>query len=131
MDPAVALPQAHAASLNRLRQVALARLSHRHDKIRALAVELLNDWEAIFKVLHHPELPLSNNDAERALRHWVIARRLSHGTRTPVGSRAFTLLASVIDTCRQRGHSPWTYLVTAIADRRAGLPLAPLPRPGV
>ena len=130
-DPAVALPQAYAASLNRLRQAALARLSHRHDKTRALAVELLNDWEAIFQVLHHPELPLSNNDAERALRHWVIARRLSHGTRTPVGSRAFTLLASVIDTCRQRGHSPWTYLVTAIADRRRGLPLAPLPQPGV
>lgn len=130
-DPAVALPQAYAASLDRLRQAALARLSHRHDKTRALAVELLNDWEAIFQVLHHPELPLSNHDAERALRHWVIARRLSHGTRTPVGSRAFTLLASVIDTCRQRGHSPWTYLVTAIADRRAGLPLAPLPQPGV
>ena len=130
-DPAVALPQAYAASLNRLRQAALARLSHRHDKFRALAVEPLNDWEAIFQVVHLPELPLSNHDAERALRHWVIARRLRHGTRTAVGSRAFTLLASVIDTCRQRGHSPWTYLVTAITDRRAGLPLAPLPQPGV
>ena len=35
-DPAVALPQAYAAPLNRLRQAALARLSHRHDKTRAL-----------------------------------------------------------------------------------------------
>lgn len=129
--PAVALPQAYAHRLAHLRQAALARLSHRHDKTRALAVELLNDWEAIFAVLHQPNLPLTNNDAERALRHWVIARRLSHGTRTAAGSRAFTLLASVIDTCRQRGHSPWNYLVTAIADRRRGLPLAPLPQPGV
>jgi hypothetical protein len=32
-------------------------------------------------VLDHPELPLTNNAAERALRHWVIARRLSYGTR--------------------------------------------------
>lgn len=85
-----------------LRQGVTARLGHRHDKTQALAVELYNDWEAIFQVLHHPELPLTNNAAERALRHWVIARRLSHGTRTAVGSRAFTLLASVIDTCRQR-----------------------------
>ena len=75
--------------------------------------------------------PLTNNAAEQALRHWVIARRLSHGTRTTVGSRAFNLLASVIDTCRQRGRSPWTYLVNAIADRRCGLPLAPVPQAGV
>jgi len=39
------------------------------------------------------------------------------------------LLASVIDTCRQRGHQ-WRYLERAIDDRRAGLPLAPLPQPG-
>ena len=59
-----------------------------------------------------------------ALRHWVIARKISHGTRTATGSRVFALLASVIDTCRQRGHSPWLYIETAIADRRAGRPLA-------
>lgn len=94
-------------------------------------MELLNDWEAIFQVLHHPELPLTNNEAERALRHWVIVRKLSYGTRTDVGSRVIALLASVIDTCRQRGHSPWPYLQTAIADRCAGRPLAPLPQQGV
>ncbi|MCC6136461.1 MAG: transposase, partial [Gammaproteobacteria bacterium] len=76
----------------------------------------------------HPELPLTNNEAERALRHWVILRKLSLGTRTATGSRVFALLASVIDTCRQRGQSPWRYLERAIADRRAGHPLATLPR---
>ena len=93
-------------------------------------MELLNDWAAIFTVLSHPELPLTNNDAERALRHWVILRKLTWGTRTPVGSRVVAVLASVIDTCRQRGHSPWRYLARAIADRRAGLPLPPLPQSG-
>ncbi len=93
-------------------------------------MEVLNDWDAIFQVLHHPDLPLTNNDAERALRHWVIARKISHGTRTATGSRVFALLASVIDTCRQRSHSPWLYLQTAIAGRRAGRPLAPLPHSG-
>ena len=83
-----------------------------------------------FQVLHHPDLPLTNNNAERALRHWVIARKISHGTRTATGSRGFALLASVIDTCRQRGHSPWSYLRTAIADRRAGRPRALLPQAG-
>ena len=41
------------------------------------------------------------------------------GTRTEVGSRVVALLASVIDTCRQRGHTPWRYLERAIANRRA------------
>jgi len=99
----------------------------KHEKTRQLARELLNDWEAIWTVLEHPELPITNNIAERALRHWVIARKISYGTRTQQGSRAFTLLASVIDTCRQRKVSPWTYLAEVIAERRQGNPAPPLP----
>ena len=130
-DPPADLPTDHAPRLADLHTACERHQGHAHAKTQALAVELLNDWEAIFQVLHHPELPLTNNAAERALRHWVIARKISHGTRTATGSRVFALLASVIDTCRQRGHSPWSYLRTAIADRRAGRPLAPLPQAGV
>ena len=125
--PPVDLPAQHASALATLRAACERRQGSDHTKTHALAVELLNDWEAIFQVLQHPELPLTNNEAERALRHWVILRKLSLGTRTEVGSRVVALLASVIDTCRQRGHSPWRYLERAIADRRAGQPLAALP----
>jgi len=48
----------------------------------------------------------TNDDTERAPRHWVILRKLSFGTPTPVGSRVFAQLASVIDICRQHGHAP-------------------------
>lgn len=98
-----------------------------HEKTRQLARELLNDWDAIWTVLEYPELPLTNNIAEQALRHWVISRKISHGTRTQQGSRAFTLLASVIDTCRQRKILPWPFLADVIAARRKGLPAPPLP----
>lgn len=98
-----------------------------HEKTRQLAREFLNDWDAIWTVLEHPELPITNNIAERALRHWVIARKISYGTRTKQGSRAFALLASVIDTCRQRKVSPWTYLAEVVAERRKGNPAPPLP----
>lgn len=126
--PAADLPTQYAGPLAELRAACARLQGHDHAKTRALAVELLNDWEAIFQVLHHPHLPLTNNTAERALRHWVILRKLSNGSRTDVGSRVVALLASVIDTCRQRGQSPWRYLERAIADRRAGHPLAALPR---
>ena len=123
----VALPIQYAAQLAALRTLCEKWRDSKHEKARALAVELLNDWEAIFQVLSHPHWPLTNNEAERALRHWVLLRKISYGTRSERGSRIFALLASVIDTCRKRGHSPWPYLRSAIRDRRAGLPLAPLP----
>ncbi len=100
-----------------------------HEKTRALAVEFLNDWEAIFRVLENPHWPLTNNEAEQALRHWVILRRISYGTRSMVGSRAFPLLASIIDTCRKRNVSPWPYLAEVIARGRRGqeIPMLPMP----
>ena len=128
--PPVDVPTQPAAVLAALRTACAHHQGSRHPKIHALAVELLNDWEAIFRVLSHPELPLTHNEAERALRHWVILRKLSLGTCTEVGSRVVALLSRVIDTCRPRGQAPWRYLERAIADRRAGLPLAPLPQPG-
>ena len=69
----------------------------------------------------------ANNEAERALRHWVIARKLSYGTRTLEGSRAYGLLASVIETCRKRQQLPWGYLAQVIRARRAGQSAPPLP----
>ncbi len=100
-----------------------------HAKTQALAREFLNDWDAIWAILDHPDLPLTNNTAERALRHWVIARLLSQGTRTPQGTRAYGLLASVIDTCRLRQVNPWPYLAEVVANRRRGQRAPPLPIP--
>ncbi len=98
-----------------------------HTKARALAREMLNDWDAIFQVLTHPHLPLTNNEAERALRHWVILRSICHGTRTEDGTRILAILMSVIETCRIRQQSPWIYLAAVIQQRRAGLPVPKLP----
>ena len=61
------------------------------------------------------------------LRHWVILRRITQGTRTEQGSRAFALLASVIETCRRRAASPLRYLQEVIALRRQGLDVPELP----
>jgi hypothetical protein len=77
--------------------------------------------------LAEPHLPLSNNAAEQALRHWVISRTISHGTRSEEGSRAFAFLASLIETCRRRGASAWQYLGTVIAAARKGLQLPTIP----
>ncbi|MGO9742015.1 MAG: IS66 family transposase [Roseiarcus sp.] len=90
-------------------------------KVRELAREILNDWEAIIAFVHDPRLPPTNNDAERALRHAVIARRISFGTRTNEGSRFYAAGLSVIETCRTRRVDPWAYARDLIAAARAGM----------
>lgn len=125
--PGINLEEKYLALLEDFSAECECMLDSKHDKARKLAVEFLNDWDAIFMVLRHPHLPLTNNEAERALRHWVIMRKISHGTRSDEGTRAFALLASVIDTCRQRGASSWRYLELVIRERRAGRNAPPLP----
>jgi len=128
-DPNLDLPEKFAQELAQLKILCEQHREHQHEKTKKLARELLNDWAAIWNILAYPQLPITNNVAEQALRHWVIARKISYGTRTPQGSRAFTALASVIDTCRQRGISPWPYIATVIAARRKGNNAPPLPQP--
>ena len=103
---------------------------HQHSasvKLGELCREFLLDWAAIVRPLLDASLPLTNNAAERQLRHWVIARRISFGTRSEQGSRALALLASVIDTCRARKASAWDYLSAAISAGRQGLTMPQLP----
>ncbi|HSR52487.1 MAG TPA: IS66 family transposase [Acidobacteriota bacterium] len=125
--PPVDLSAAFQARLAAFRALCEQHHDASHEKTRALAREFLNDWEAIWRVLAHPHLPLTNNEAERLLRHWVILRRISQGTHTEQGSRALALLASVIETCRKRDVLPWPYLASVIAERRKGNPAPPLP----
>ena len=44
---------------------------------------------------------MTDNLAERTLRHWVISRRISQGTRTEQGPLVFSLLAGVIQNLSQ------------------------------
>jgi transposase len=91
-----------------------------HEGTEKLAKEFLNDWDAIFRVLDYPFYPLTNNEAERALRHWVIVRKLTQGTRTAAGSRALTILASVIATYKLRGLKTLRELKVLLDAARSG-----------
>ena len=123
-----ALPVAtHARQVAALKALCEQYRDAPHEALRAIARELLNDWQAIMRVLGEPLLPLTNNAAERQLRHWVIARRISFGTRSLVGSNSLALLASIIDTCRARKASATDLLARAIHAARLGLPAPALP----
>ena len=66
--------------------------------------------QQLLLVLDHPEIPLHNNPAELALREWVIRRKISIGTRSDAGTRAWETFLSISDTCRKLGISFFAYL---------------------
>ncbi len=113
--------------LARLKRVCNLGSKEDHDKLRSLSKEILNDWDAVVAFVKNPDLPPTNNDAERALRHAVISRRITFGTRTTEGSQAYAALLSVIETSRLRNQDPWKYIAETIALGRKGI--APLPIP--
>ena len=61
----------------------------------------------LFVFVSHPETPSDNNAAERSLRHLVISRKISGGTRSEPGSDSKMTLASLFGTWRAKGLNPF------------------------
>ena len=53
-----------------------------------------------------PDVPADNNAAEPSLRHLVISRKVSGGTRSERGTESKMTLASVFGTWRAQGLNP-------------------------
>ena len=60
----------------------------------------------LFVFVSHPGVPPDNNAAERSLRHLVITRKISGGTRSQRGTESKMALASLFGTWRARGLNP-------------------------
>ena len=60
----------------------------------------------LFVFVSHPDVPSENNAAERSLRHLVISRKISGGTRSEQGTNSKMALASLFGTWRTKGLNP-------------------------
>jgi len=81
-------------------------LPPRTDPIEEHATNRLRkQFDHLFTFLDHPDVPATNNLAERQLRPAVIARKLSCGNRTAPGAHAWEVLASLAATAHQRRSS--------------------------
>ena len=60
----------------------------------------------LFVFVSHPDVPPENNAAERSLRHMVISRKISGGTRSQQGSNTKMTLASLFGAWRAKGLNP-------------------------
>jgi transposase len=62
---------------------------------------------ALFSFVRDPEVPSHNNAAERSVRHEVVGRKISGGTRSKAGTRVRTTLATLFGTWRLQGLDPY------------------------
>lgn len=72
------------------------------------------DQKYLFTFLRHPSVPPTNNHAEQSIRHLVIFRKTSFGTRSENGLRAHSVLPSLVQTARRQGVHPRQFLQTLL-----------------
>ncbi len=70
----------------------------------------LNQWDKLVVFLEDGRLELDNNSAERSIRPFVIGRKNWLFCNTPKGARASATIYSNIDTAKENGVKPFSYL---------------------
>jgi hypothetical protein len=65
-------------------------------KLRTLKQTMLKKIDRYFVCIKEADVPTSNNKAERSLRHLVIKRKKSFGSKTPKGAETMSILYSVV-----------------------------------
>jgi hypothetical protein len=92
------------------------------NKTRGVCRQLLKHEEAMWRFLDEPDLPPTNNLAERALRRPVIWRKTSLGTDSAAGSRFVERTLTALATLKAQDRDPFAFLVQAHTAHVAGLP---------
>ena len=73
---------------------------------RVLAERMDKHLGELFVFVEEPDVPATNNAAERSLRHLVTGRKISGGTRSAAGTATKMTLASLFGTWRAQGLDP-------------------------
>jgi len=93
-----------------------------HKKARALSRDLTRQWDALWTFLRVDGVEPTNNDAERALRHAVIWRKLSFGSDSLKGADFAGRILTIVETARRRGVNLLHWMKQAITAARRSLP---------
>jgi transposase len=103
-----------------------ARKSAKTRHHRRFARNLLKVWPALWTFVERDGVEPTNNAAERGLRHAVIYRKLSQGSRSERGKRTTERLLSAAITCRLQARSLFAYLAEVTAASIRGHPVPAL-----
>ncbi|MGH8302260.1 MAG: IS66 family transposase [Steroidobacteraceae bacterium] len=96
----------------------------RHERTANFCAGLLEEYEALwtFCDVQDLQIPLTNNAAERAVRHAVLMRRIQGGTQSQQGNRWVERILSVRETLRLQDRPVLDYLIRAATAAHHGQP---------
>lgn len=94
--------------MKELRKVIVLAKQHlhpTHDLMKAITYTL-NHWLALTKFLKNPAIAIDNNEAERAIKTWVLVRKNSLFAGSDAGAAAVAIHLSFIATAKRNGVNP-------------------------
>lgn len=100
----------------------------RWETLNQVLKRLHRNKSELLLVLTRPEVPLHTNDSERDIRDYVKKRKVSGGTRSDLGRRAWDTFASLKKTCRKLGISFWAFILDRLSATHTIPPLSALIR---
>jgi transposase len=89
-------------------------------KVSGMAGEILDVEYGLFTFVDHEGIEPTNNEAERALRHAVIYRKVCLGTDSEKGSRFVERMLTAVATLRRQGREARTFVTKALIALRLG-----------
>ncbi len=96
--------------------------------VRNLAHAFYVHWDKLFTFIEQEGVEPTNNSSERALRLFVLIRKITYGNRSAKGEIALARILTVIQTCKLQQRPLLSHLLTAVHCHRRRQP-APSLRP--
>jgi transposase len=88
---------------------------------------LLKRWDGFTHFIYDERMPLSNNEAERTIRHAVVGRKNFYGAATHSGADTAATIYTIVESAKKNDIEPESYIKMALKMVEKGdLPPTPL-----
>jgi transposase len=77
-------------------------------------------WEGLTLFVTDKRLPLSNNEAERTIRHAVVGRKNYYGSGNHAGADTAATLFTIIESCKKNDIDPRSFLIMSLCSAARG-----------
>lgn len=90
--------QVHSKAWRKLKTI--IRKNYTHEDARKIQTRITNQRKKLLTAALHKDVPLTNNHAERQIRHMVTMRKISGGSKTMLGARTHAVNMSMLQTIK-------------------------------
>lgn len=104
--------------LDRLKLLLIQELAKTRDNglKRKAILYLQKRWHGFTLFLHDTRIPLSNNEAERTVRHAVMGRKNYYGSGSHRGGETAATMFTIVESCKKNDIDPRSYIAQSLKD---------------